>query len=96
MKKMGYGIGTVPNNGKNEIRNETVRNNGKNGIREWNGLEQWEMWKAGMERSRAMENMEIGNGTVPNNEKMKNWNGTVPNDGKNWIREWNCPEYWKI
>ena len=34
-------------------------------------------WDRGMERSRTMENMEIWNGTVPNNEKYGNleWNG---------------------
>ena len=63
-----------------EIRNGTVPNNGKNGIREWNDPAQWKKWDRGMERSRTMKNMEIwewnvwkfGNGTVPHNEKYGN------------------------
>ena len=43
-----------------EYGNGTVLNNGKYGIREWNGPEQWKIWKSGMERPRAIENMEIG------------------------------------
>ena len=63
--------------------------------REWNGPEQWEKWKwewnglqqkkickSGMERSRTMENIGIGNGTVPNNEKMDIGNGRILNNEK--------------
>ena len=60
--------------------------------REWNGPEQWKIWKSGMEWSRKMENMEIGNGTVPNNEKIGYGNGKIPNNGKIGIREWEGPE----
>ena len=56
MEKMGYGNGTVPNNGKF-------------GNLEWNGPEQWKIWKFGMERSRTIENTEIGNGMIPHNGK---------------------------
>ena len=35
-KKMGYGNGMIPHNGKEGYGNGTVPNNGKNGIREWN------------------------------------------------------------
>ena len=59
-----------------------------------------------MERSRTLENMEIWNGTVPNNEKMGINNGRVPNNKKKWDTgmersrtpekcrngEWNGPE----
>ena len=45
-----------------------------------------------MERSRIIENMEIGIGTVPNNKKMGYGNGKIPNNGKNEIREWEGPE----
>ena len=37
-----------------EYGNGRVLNNGKYGIREW------KIWKSGMERPRAIENMEIG------------------------------------
>ena len=40
-------------------------------------------WDRGMERSPTMENMEI-------------WNGTVPNNGKYGNLEWKGPEQWKI
>ena len=38
-----------------EIENGTVPNNGKNGIREWNDPAQWKKWDTGMERSRTIE-----------------------------------------
>ena len=56
--------------------NGRIPNNEKNGIREWNGPEQWKILKSGM------ENLEIGNGAVPNSEKMGYGNGRIPNNGK--------------
>ena len=55
-------------------RSRTIR---KNGIREWNRPEQWKKWDTGIKRSRTMKNMEIWNGTVPNNGEYENleWNG---------------------
>ena len=46
-------------------------------MREWNGPEQWKIWKFGMERSRTIKNMEIWNRTVPYNRKYgsEEWNG---------------------
>ncbi|XP_044168003.1 uncharacterized protein LOC114954363 [Acropora millepora] len=68
---MGIGIGMVPNNEKN-------------GIREWNNPEQWKKWNAGMEEFCTMENMEIENGTIPKNGQNGNreWNG--PEQWKEW------------
>ena len=45
-----------------------------------------------MDSSGTMEKMEIGNGTVPNNENNGNleWNG--PDQRKNGTREWIRPE----
>ena len=79
---MGYGNGKIPNNGKN-------------GILEWNGPEQWKIWKSGMERSRTMENLEIGNGAVPNSEKMGYGNGRILNNGEMGYGNGRIPKNWK-
>ena len=62
-------------------------------IWEWNGPEQWKIWKFGMERSRTIENTEIWEWNGP--EQLNEWkfgNGTVPHNEKYAkISEWNGP-----
>ena len=71
MQNMGYGNGTVPNNGKN-------------GKRKWNCLEQCKTWDTGMERYRTKEKMGYGNERVQNNGKygIREWKG--PEQWKIW------------
>ena len=60
-----------------EIGNGTVPNNGKNEIREWNDPAHWKKWDTGIEQSRTMEKMGYGNRAVPKNGKnrIREWNG---------------------
>ena len=75
-----------------EIGNGTVPNNRKYGNREWNGPEQWKIWKSGFEQSRTMKKWDTGMEGSRTMEKMGYGNGRVRNNGKNGIREWNGPE----
>ena len=63
MKKWDRGMENM------EIWNGTVPHNTRYGNLEWNGPKQWKKWDTGMERSRTMEKMGYGNGTIPNNGK---------------------------
>ena len=55
MGKMEIGMEWSPTKEIMEIRNGTVPNNGKYRNQEWNGPEQWKIWKSEMERSRTMK-----------------------------------------
>ena len=77
-------------------RSRTIEN------REWNGSEQWKIWKSGMERSLTIENREwngpqqwkiwkSGMERAQIIENMEIGIGTVTNNKKNRIREWEDP-----